>query len=197
LIANIYNLTTDEVNRVISDINRELKQIPSRTSRPPEIESRLIKDAEIGIPSSEIVVDALKLEDTEVIGYNMHLFNSAACAYSIFYNNDKNATHYHQVSITAIHGGAVSSDQSDNSILTLTAAADDDIIINGMITIQPDELHIYTQGTIYRESDEALGTFYISYHMSSKYDYLNKIVLSSSVEKAIRKGSHIRFWKAF
>ena len=192
MIGYLYNLSLDEVNRVISEINLELKGTNNKSISPAQEYNDIIAHVTVGVPSTELVVDGLHLHEKEIWHFDAHIKNgNNTPSYYIFINNDKKATSYHEVNIITTHGVAVNSATRNDSLFA-TMSADDIFVVNGRIVVMEDSKEVFVFYESYRKVADVFQTGVLRYTMESKDNEIFKMVISSSVEKAMTKGSSLR-----
>jgi hypothetical protein len=193
-IGAIQNLDLENINRVISEINVALED--SGTSEEESTSTgHLIVSEEIGSPVTEIVADNLDLNKAEIWGFNAHLRNSNNTpSYSLYFNNDKNATNYHITTISTTNGAAVGAAAATNSTFR-TAVANGTNIITGAIVLVKEIKEVYVQYNLYGLVAEYLQVGTIRYTLRPEHENIFKMVISSSVENAIAKFSHLKIYK--
>jgi len=196
MISHIYTLDINSVNNMITEMNRDLNKRVSQASTGEE-SRHLIANILIGSPSTEIVANDLDLSKSEIWGFTAHLRNSNNTpSYSLFFNNDKNVNNYHITTMSTTNGAAVQGAAATNSIFR-TAVANGTNVITGTIVLVNETKEVYVQYSLYGLVAEYLQVGTIRYTLRPEHDNIFKIVISSSVENALTKDSHLRVYKVF
>lgn len=194
MISHIYNLDLNTINSTITEINNEFTKRKNSTSDVLQ-KSETFSHIKIGSPCTEIVVDDIDLNEEEIWGFNLVLFNgNNTPSYSMYFNNDKLLSNYNKVLYYSIHGGAPTAASSDDAII-FAVNADQSSYMSGNIIVKPDKKQVVMITNVYRWEDEFSGQIFLKYSMKPQHEKIFQITINSSVENAITKDSYFKLWR--
>jgi hypothetical protein len=193
MISYLYNLNLESINNMITEINRNFS--PGATTASEEHPGHLLKSITVGNHTTNLVVDELDLRNADIWGFDLHLYNSATSNFSMYINNDKNATNYKRLTIASTNGAAVGAATGADAIISIENTANNVHSITGTISVLPNSKDVFVKFSGYAHAGETLYVGCMRYEMRTEHDNVFEISIDQSVTDAMLKDTHFRLWK--